>query len=93
MVIRSRLINGIIFLIIAVFLIILGIVFTVSIIFSFIGIPLIIIGILLIIISLISIVFGTAVDAVTLIKKPLHKSKTTSEVIEVQKVNGVYIKK
>jgi len=91
----ASLLGGIILLIISIFLIILGVILTVSLIFSFLGIPLIIIGIILLIASLIKIIFGTLDGLFYFLKAPFkRKPKEKKEkIIDVEKKEGVYQKK
>lgn len=96
-IIGSRLLGGIIMLAIALFLIILGAVFTATLVFSFLGIPLIIIGILTLIGAILKIVFGTLGDTLYILLSPFKRKKketeTEEKVIDIEKKDGVYQKK
>lgn len=86
------------FLILAVIMIAIGAVLTITLVFAFIGIPLLIIGIILLLISIFSLVFGTFGDLLDLLKKPFirkpyikkEKKKEKEKVIEVEEEGGVY---
>ena len=82
-------------LVIALFLIILGVVLTASLVFGFIGIPLIVIGVFVLIGALLKIIFGTLGDAFYLLGSffRIKPKKPKEKIIDVEKKDGVYQKK
>jgi len=97
MIMISNLIFPIILFIISLFIIIIGVVLTISIIFFYIGIPLIIIGLILILISILSF-FGATINSIFSLFRPRHKvdikekprKKKKGKIIDVKEEKGIY---
>jgi len=88
---RNKLLNGIILLLVSIFLIILGIGLTITLVFSFIGIPLIIIGAFLTLFSIIIMISGTLNDLLSSLKRLFKRKK--EDFIDLKEKDGVYMAK
>ena len=84
-------IGNIVFIILSIFMIIIGVVLTVTLVFAFIGIPLVIIGAIILMFSVFSLVFGTLGRFLDFFSRPFRKQdKKDDNVIDVEKEDGVY---
>ena len=90
--IKSNFIGGFLLGLVSLVLIIIGAILTFTIVFSFIGITLLIIGIIFLVLVVFSLLFGTLRSVRHILLKPFGMKKKRSNVIDLERKEGVYRK-